>query len=311
MKVCFIGLGSIGTRHCCNLTKICMEEKIPLEIHAVRSSNGKLRSELDDKNLHFLYSFEEMDSDYDAVFITNPTSKHYETLRKTADRSRCFFIEKPVFEHWNEDVSELQFRKDAVCYVAAPLRYTGVLQQAQNFVKTNNIYSARAISSSYLPDWRPGVDYRNTYSAHKELGGGVSIDLIHEWDYLTALFGFPEKIFSISGKYSHLEIDSDDLAVYIGAYQNLAVEVHLDYFGRKTVRQLELFTEDGTHIFDIANAKIIHPNGLIENFQEEPNDKYLKEMRYFLSLTDDRDAISTNTIKHAADVLRLAEGIDL
>ena len=62
-------------------------------------------------------------------------------------------------------------------------------QYVKNNVDLSKVYSARAISSSYLPDWRPGQDYRTTYSAHKDMGGGVSIDLIHEWDYLSWLFG--------------------------------------------------------------------------------------------------------------------------
>ena len=73
--------------------------------------------------------------------------------------------------------------------------------------------SARVICSSYLPDWRPGVDYRTVYSAHKALGGGVTIDLIHEWDYLVDLFGVPQKLYNFKGTYSDLEIDSDDLSV--------------------------------------------------------------------------------------------------
>ena len=44
-----------------------------------------------------------------------------------------------------------------------------------------------------------------TYSAHKDMGGGVSIDLIHEWDYLTYLFGMPSEIYSILDKVSDLE----------------------------------------------------------------------------------------------------------
>ena len=113
-------------------------------------------------------------------------------------------------------------------------------------------YCARVICSSYLPDWRPGVDYRTVYSAHKALGGGVTIDLIHEWDYLVELFGVPEKLYNFKGTYSDLEIDSDDLSVYIAKYPTLLAEVHLDYFGRGYRRSIELFCHDGSYLADFG-----------------------------------------------------------
>ena len=308
MKVCFIGLGSIGTRHCGNLAALCQEKSIPLTIHAVRSTKRPLREELRRLNIKLFQSFDEMDHDYDAIFVTNPTSLHYDTLMKVGDRARCFFIEKPVFESPDEDTAALPFHKDAICYVAAPLRYTAVLQAAPSVISTHKVYSVRAISSSYLPDWRPGTDYRKMYSAKKAQGGGVSIDLIHEWDYLTGLFGYPVEVRSLIGRYSHLEIDSDDLAVYIAAYQDKLIEVHLDYFGRETVRKMELLTESGTFTFDIFHATISYPDGSQTVFHETANDKYLAEMRYFLSLVFGKRSTSWNTIEHAATVLRIAQG---
>ena len=55
------------------------------------------------------------------------------------------------------------------------------------------------------------VSHQASYSAHKRLGGGVSIDLIHEWDYMSYLFGFPDKVVNMRGTYSKLEIDSDQV----------------------------------------------------------------------------------------------------
>ena len=311
MKACFIGLGSIGTRHMVNLSTTCKEDGLPLEIHAVRQSDRPLRDELKGLDVKTLRSYAEMDSFYDMIFITNPTSLHYRTLMQVGDKSRFFFIEKPVFENWDEDTDKLPLSRDTVCYVAAPLRYTAVIQKAGEFVKTHPIYSARAISSSYLPDWRPGQDYRQTYSARKALGGGVSIDLIHEWDYLFMLFGMPEIVYSLIGKYSHLEIDSDDLAVYIGKYRDCLVELHLDYFGRKTRREIELFTEDGCWKFDITNSCVVSPDGKTQYIPEELNDRYVREMRYFLSLVSGKEKKSWNTVEHACQILRITKGEQL
>ena len=90
------------------------------------------------------------------------------------------------------------------------------------------------------------------YSAHKDMGGGVTIDLIHEWDYLVELFGKPEKMYNFKGTYSHLEIDSDDLSVYIAQYPTLLCEVHLDYFGREYRRSIELLCKNGTVTADFG-----------------------------------------------------------
>lgn len=308
MNACFLGLGSIGTRHCLNFAEVCRLKGISAKITAIRSTGKPLRPELAGLGIREIGSMDDMEPFYDCIFITNPTSMHYESLLKAGNKARYFFIEKPVFDQLDADLSAIPFPEGAKCYVAAPLRYTGVLQKASEILKEERIYAVRSISSSYLPDWRPGTDYRTTYSAHKELGGGVSIDLIHEWDYLSMLFGFPKEVLYMNGQVSHLEIDSEDIAVYMARYHNMFLELHLDYFGRKTIRKMEVFTEKGLYCFDIAGSRIIYPDMTTEVFKEEANEKYLREMEYFFYLMNDPEAISSNSIEHAIRVLKLAKG---
>jgi len=170
------------------------------------------------------------------------------------------------------------------------------------------VISVRSISSSYLPDWRPAQDYRETYSAHKDMGGGVSIDLIHEWDYLTYLFGWPRQVRHMKGKKSALEIDSDDYAVYIAEYSDKIAELHLDYFGRKTIREIQLFTRNDTIIGDIANNQIKYlVGGQVIDFQEERHDFQRREIEHFLDMiegiSETKDGFS-----HGIKVLELTQG---
>ena len=51
--------------------------------------------------------------------------------------------------------------------------------------------SAHVSCQSWLPDWRPGRDYRESYSARADEGGALR-DLVPELDYATALLGRPE-----------------------------------------------------------------------------------------------------------------------
>ena len=306
MKVCFVGAGSIGKRHIKNVTALAGEMGVDLEIHLIRATDRQLPDEIQSRVKKVFHSFDEADDRYDIVFITNPTNLHYETLQRMLDKSDAFFVEKPVFDDINADLKPFDIAGKHF-YVACPLRYTKVLNRALEISRNEKVISARAISSSYLPDWRPGTDYRQTYSAHKEQGGGVRIDLIHEWDYLINMFGAPDKVSSISGKYSDLEIDSEDLAVYIAEYKDMLIELHLDYCGKVARRSLELITTDHIYVFDIINGKVICDGLIKEEYSEDPNDKYLEEMRHFIKIING-EVKNTSDLSHAICAMKVAEG---
>ena len=309
MKVCFVGLGSIGSRHLRNIDSIFKDKKDELIVHAYRESNRVLNNGIIDTINKQIYNIEDLDNDYDVVFITNPTSMHYESIKKFASRTKNMFIEKPIFDDSKYDLHEVKslLNKNGVFYVAAPMRYTDVLINMKSIIENKKVYSVRSICSSYLPDWRHNIDYRENYSAHKELGGGVSIDCIHELDYLFYLFGFPEKTYNERGTFSHLEINSDDLSVYIFKYRDKIIELHLDYFGRSKERILEIYTREGMYKGDFYRNQITYPNGDILKFNSNDNDEYVRELNTFFDMIEGR-VINENSIEIAINVLKNAEG---
>lgn len=309
LKVCFVGVGSIAKRHIRNLKKLCEEDNINLTIDAVRRNGIRDNNDTSLQIREIYADVGQLKYHYDAIFITNPTEYHISTLEAVTPFGKNFFIEKPIASlNQIEKVQKYIKKENALYYVACPLRYNAVIQYIKNNINSRDVLSVRSISSSYLPDWRPEQDYRNTYSAHKNLGGGVSIDLIHEWDYLIYLFGIPEKLCSMIGKKSHLEIDSDDYAIYIAEYSDKILELHLDYFGRKTTRDITIITKDDTIVGDIANNKIrFLKNGKIIDFQEYRDDYQIRELRHFLAMIDEK-AESDSDIHHAINVLKITQG---
>lgn len=308
MKVLFVGIGSIGTRHLNNLTQLAAERGLTLEVHALRSSTRPLKPETAEKLARQCTRYEELDAHYDLAFITNPTHLHAEVMQALSSRADCFFIEKPIFEATGYDLAALGFGPDKKAYVAAPMRWCGTMLALKELLPSLRPYSARVICSSYLPEWRPGVDYRTVYSAHKDMGGGVTIDLIHEWDYLVDLFGRPLEMYNFKGTYSELELDSDDLSVYIARYPGLLAEVHLDYFGREYRRSIELFCKDGTVTADFGAGTLTLADGTVQHYEEPVNQRYLRELDYFLNYAQSGDAVSVNTPAMALDVLKLTLG---
>ena len=309
-KIAFVGLGSIATRHLKNVHAYLASQGDNCTVDLYRSSLGRpLAEELQPLvNNTYLYADEiPAERKYDVVFVTNPTSIHYETVERFSAHTKSFFIEKPVFDSTCIDESIFKCIDGKPSYVACPLRYNPVLQYVKSNVDLGKVISARAISSSYLPDWRPGQDYRKTYSAHKDLGGGVSIDLIHEWDYLTWLFGMPTECQQMIGKVSNLEIDSDDLAVYIGRNEKTTFELHLDYFGRQTLRTLDLFTDDTIHCDLIGGTVSYLKKGETVKLESERNAFQLKEIEHFFEIINNK-IDNDSTLEHAYRVLKIAKG---
>jgi len=302
----FVGLGSIGTRHLKNLASLCTGRGLPLRAHALRSDlTNPLRegvAELLDAQFIDLNSPAAL-ARYDLVFITNPTSLHAAALAAVKGRAGALFLEKPIFDGTDYDLSAL-LPDGQKAYVAAPMRWCGTMLALKEQLPRYRPYCARVICSSYLPDWRPGVDYRTVYSAHKAMGGGVTIDLIHEWDYLVDLFGPPEALYNFKGTYSDLEIDSDDLSVYIARWPHMLAEVHLDYFGRGYRRSIELFCKDGSLTADFGAGTLTLPDGTVQRYDEEVNRRYEREMAYFVDYALGGDPVSCNPPKMALDVLR-------
>ncbi len=346
----FIGLGSIGTRHLNNLTTLCAQQGVVLRADALRSDVTRpLRDGVAEKltaqftsltaaaaggNPKAINVANAADianavdapaansadasaplSYYDLAFITNPTAYHADVLIQLQGRAGALFIEKPIFDETQiELVLSDIIPPTQKAYVAAPMRWCGAMLALKEYLANHPAsapYSARAICSSYLPSWRPGVDYRTVYSAHRDMGGGVTIDLIHEWDYLVDLFGKPVELHHFKGTYSELEIDSDDLSVYIARYPKLLCELHLDYFGRTYRRSIELFTKDGTLTADFGAGTLTLPDGTVQDYAEDVNERYLREMQYFIDYALDAAqtaADSKNPPAEGLEVLRLTLG---
>ena len=289
LTACFVGLGSIGKRHLKNLVAVCAERGISIAVDALRHAPTPLAEDIASLIRAEYYNTAELPH-YDLIFICNPSQSHYKTLCALNDKADHFFIEKPVFTRPLSDEELRPFADEKKYYVACPLRHTKTFAALKDFVSTHPVYSVRSICSSYLPDWRPGVDYRKLYSASKE-SGGVALDLIPEFDYLFALFGFPEESKLIARHVSDLELESCDVVSFVAAYPDKTVELHLDYFGRPSQRCCEIFTEDGRVRFDYLNAV------------EERNEGYMREMRSFLDFAIGGSQ-NINSVLFSNDVLR-------
>ena len=306
-KVLFFGLGSIGKRHLSLLRK-----NYDHEIFAYRTKKDDCFPELES-----FYNIEEaLKVKPDIVFITNPTHLHLETASSCLRAGiRNIFIEKPLsnnierIKKFSKEVNNHQ----AFVYVGYNMRFNPVLKRLKEIIEINKdkIYFASTICSSYLPNWRPEKDYKNIYSAKEEEGGGVILDLSHEFDYNQWFFGEIRSINGIYGKLSNLEIDSEDFCeITLKFKSNLIATIHLDYFSRFEKRIIHIFTHKKEIIADLIKKEIIIKNDdeiIKETFDFERDYTYEQQLKHFFKGITNRSNFDRN-FKEVKDLtLKLIE----
>ncbi len=178
--------------------------------------------------------------------------------------------------------------------------------KARELIQSNilgKILTVHAHWGEYLPQWHPWEDYRQSYAARADLGGGVIVTLTHPLDYLRYLLGEVESLWSFNGHISPLEMDVEDVAEIGLKFANGAVGgVHVNYFQRPPVHRLEIVGTNGTLRWDNADG-ILHlhkmpasfgsfsdqpPAPVIETFSPpegfERNQLFVAQTRHFIEV---------------------------
>lgn len=279
MKVLIIGFGSIAKKHIAALREI----DASVDILALRSSKDASKIE----NIRNIYDWEViLQEEPDFIIVSNPTAFHFETLEKIKDYSIPIFIEKPLFSSigkLQQNIVEEFVNKGLTVYVACNLRFLDSLRKIAEIIPTERINEVNVYCGSYLPDWRPNVDFRTVYSANKEMGGGVHIDLIHELDYVFWLFGNPISTSHVFKNNSSLHITATDYANYVWEYENFVISIVLNYYRRESKRTLELVCDKGTYLVDLLKNNITYKGEEVFSSQQRITDTYKIQMTYFIN----------------------------
>lgn len=304
MRIVFIGIGSIAKKHIKAIRKI----EPRADVFALRSSRDAEPYE----NIKDFYDHEDIKSiSPDFIIISNPTSKHYETVKRLLPFRIPLFIEKPVFADLGheETIKEIE-ENELLTYVACDMRFMDCLlwlhQYMQEHRKDVRINEINVYCGSYLPEWRPGTDFRKCYSAIPELGGGVHIDLIHDVDYVYWIFGKPQNHSAIFRNVSSLNIRAYDYANFNLEYPAYSANIVLNYYRRDAKRYMEILFEDCTWTVDMLKNEITSSTGeLIYRSEQTGADEYEAQMRYFMDLVKNGATYSMNSASEAYDVLKI------
>jgi predicted dehydrogenase len=288
MKILVCGVGSIGERHINNLISLGYEEII-----LYRSSNSKLRSIKNN-----LQTFSDLSialkEKPDIALITNPTSLHIDTAIECAKANCHLFIEKPLSNNLNKvDVlSNLVSEKKLVCMVGFMYRYHPLIKKIKSIIdgmSLGELIHIRSTWGEYLPDWHPWEDYRTSYAAKKNLGGGPFATLSHDID-LAIWFADSgiKKSINFENYNSDLEVDtSHGNDILIEFNNGVTANIHVDFFQKPYRKEYEVIFKGGRVKFDYYENKleVFYQDGTkktltADNFDR--NDMFIDEVKDFI-----------------------------
>jgi predicted dehydrogenase len=298
MKVLIVGLGSIAQKHIKALKKILPN----VEIYALRSSiNANCYDDI--KNVFDLTELDSLNVDF--AIVSNPTAFHKETILKLIPYKIPLFIEKPVFSDLEIEplLNEVKINK-LITYVACNLRFLDSIRFVKDYIVNKRVNEVNIYCGSYLPDWRPGVDFRKVYSANKDMGGGVHLDLIHEIDYMFWLFGAPLNVVSTITNTSTLEITAFDYANYLFGYPDFHVSTILNYYRKDTKRCLEILLDEGTLAVNLLTNRVTFKGTEIFSSNKTIANTYEDQLRFFIEEVLEK-GVGFNTIYEAVEILKL------
>lgn len=294
MRVAVLGLGSIGRRHARNLVSLGLSEVLAYDPAA-----GASEELCGDDKIRCYSRLEDLwNQKPDAVLVAAPSNTHVELALAAARRGCHLFIEKPLSSSTEglDDLSAEIERCRLVNMVACNMRFHPGPSTVKSLLEAGaigQVVAARIQTGSYLPTWRPGTDYRASYSASPEWGGAI-LDCIHEIDLALWYFGPAKLVCAARLPAAAIGLGTDGLAELLLSHSGgVLSNVHLNFVQRDYRRQCQVIGSEGTIYWDYErrHVAVYGPDGERHETLPEPpgwqaNQMYMDELAHFLACVE-------------------------
>lgn len=306
-RILIIGYGSIAKKHIRLLRELMPSAHIALLRH----------SQVSDIPVHVDTLLNSMDDAKkfrpELTVVCNPSSMHIPAAIQMAENGSSLFIEKPLSSNvvGCDKLIQIIKRNKLVSRVGYNLRYSPSLRFFKDLVAEHCFGRPLMVSCEVghtLKKWRDGVNYANTVSASRELGGGVLLELSHELDYLHWIFGKFSWVSSNLATQSDMLLDVEDTASLllefrdISAPKKLLARLSLDFIRHNKTRYCEVIMERGSLRWDgIAGTVESFSEGegswqIIFDYGPDLDGTYLAQWHDFLEAYGRRD-VNTDSIE--------------
>ena len=193
-------------------------------------------------------------------------------------------------------------------------RYKSSAKKFKDLLSKRNIgkiLDVQIVCDSYLPKWRAGRNYKDTVSANKNLGGGVLLELSHEFDYIQWFFGATKNIFSTFSNNKVLKTNVEEFVnIFLFQKQNYLINARIN-FNQKFLsnRYCIVSGTKGLLKWNILRdeIKLINENRTkVFKFKDNP---FKNQLQSIVNQIEKKKINKTNEIIDSLNILKLIEKI--
>lgn len=295
-RVLIAGFGSAGRRHYRNLRHLGYRDFVFLRSGLGTIEDEEIRQYPSAKGIDDALAYGPQ-----IAIVATPSALHLDIALAAAVSGCDLYIEKPL-SHDTINVDRLTravHDRHLIAMVGCQFRFHPLLIEIRAAITRGHlgrVVGATAEWGEHLPGWHPWEDHRASYSARRDLGGGVLLTLIHPLDYLYWLFGPWKRVQAMVRGVPSLQTPAgEDWAdVNVEFTDGVQAHVHLDYVQQPKVHRLTVIGEEGSVLCDFETGQLhwsqMRSEGVVQAAPPgfERNTMFLDAMTHFLACVRDR-----------------------
>jgi predicted dehydrogenase len=310
-----IGAGSIGERHIRNLWQlgyrnILVFRKRNLPFRDI--ANAQVTIETNWQSL--------LEAKPYAAIICTPTSMHLQQAIDCLEAGMHVLVEKPIAHevfNWQQ-VYAIAAKNNTLLQVGYMLRFHPLLKKVKNYIANKTFGKVLHIQTywgEYLPDWHPWEDYKTSYAALKNLGGGVALTYSHDLD---VVFWWMEniaklkKVNNAKAQPSSLEINTESISNVSLTFNNdTTALIHCNLCQKVPQRTYKILLEEAVMDVDYFAATLTiqtkqnKTTETVENFDR--NNMFLQQTQNFFQqvLAENKNAITKEQLLTSHQIISI------
>lgn len=320
MKICVIGLGSMGKRRIRLLKKLDSD----FDIIGVDSNAERAVTVANECGIDCYSALSGVHEKFDCAFVCTSPQFHAPIIKECLERNFNVFTEINLISDLYDENIKLANQKGKVLFLSSTPLYKEEMQIIDRKIKQNGKPCAYQYHvGQYLPDWHPWDNLNDFFVSNRDTNGCREF-LAIELPWIQNTFGKIKTVHVLKTKLTNLKLEfPDTYLIQIehekGNIGNLAIDV----VSRQAVRKLEIFNEDlyirwdGTtdslyekdvvsgELSQISAGEYIHEEGYNESINEYA---YMKEIEDFFEVIKGKEPLYS--FEKDKEILRIINEIE-